>query len=338
MQQIIGELLSNKTEILPRLKEMENSLPELIIYYVKLRACDAVLYSSAILRIAQIHYSIYNPDCYPSNIEEDIISAECIISAEDVLHKISSESPQFVYNFHGNVENISTVGRDYNHPISIGERIELNETFNLAPLVLLQLINNENSDIRKSAIEALGEIGDASAISALLCLMKDSDPTIRLKSIESLSQITFNSKSTVFIESLMLSLQDADYKIRSAAVEIIGKTGDSSYEDTLIQMLQDESIDVRASAARALGHLRDMSSISDLTQEIDLLVERISQDGDFDMTMKDEILKNLSSQTGQNFRKRLLNALKSGGVEALKNSLPLSSAVIAFMEGLQLEE
>jgi HEAT repeat protein len=90
---------------------------------------------------------------------------------------------------------------------------------------------------RKLAAEALGKIGDAGAIPALL-----------------------------------IAVEDNHSVVRNAVADALGKVGDASVMPALMTMLKDESVEVRQTAAVALGELGGHNNIP-LTPFLDLLAD-----------------------------------------------------------------
>ena len=54
---------------------------------------------------------------------------------------------------------------------------------------LIELLNDEDSFVRKSAINAIGEVGSEAEIPLLVKLLKDKDSSIKLSAIDALGEL-----------------------------------------------------------------------------------------------------------------------------------------------------
>ncbi|MDW8071139.1 MAG: HEAT repeat domain-containing protein, partial [Anaerolineae bacterium] len=91
---------------------------------------------------------------------------------------------------------------------------------------LSRALRDENWRVRWAAAKALGKLGDAQAVPALLA-----------------------------------ALQDEDWRVRVAAAEALGKLGDAQAVPALIAALRDEDADMRRAAVEALGKLGDAQAV-----------------------------------------------------------------------------
>lgn len=93
-----------------------------------------------------------------------------------------------------------------------------------------------NSDVRKNAASALGDLGDERAV-----------------------------------EPLIEALKDEDKYVRKSAAEASGKLGDERLVEPLIEALNDEDWFVQEKAAAALGKMGDTRAIGPLARLIESL-------------------------------------------------------------------
>ncbi|MDD3566085.1 MAG: HEAT repeat domain-containing protein [Methanothrix sp.] len=129
----------------------------------------------------------------------------------------------------------------------------------VAPLT--DVLRDGASELRVSAAQALGNIGDPQAIGALTYVaQKDGDPKVREAAKEALEKI--GDPRTV--DQLIEALKDEDGLAREGAVTALGETGDPRAIDPLIEALKDEDWLVRSSAARALGEIGDARAVAPL--------------------------------------------------------------------------
>lgn len=144
-------------------------------------------------------------------------------------------------------------------------QVELGEKEAAISFLLLRL-ENENEDVRREAIIALGGLGNASetVISALLLRLQDEDSKVRRLAAQALL-ISKNTSETV-ISALVLRLKDADNFVRRSAAQALGRSGNTSEAVVSALLLRLEDGDngdksVCAWAAEALGWLKNASEV-----------------------------------------------------------------------------
>jgi len=123
---------------------------------------------------------------------------------------------------------------------------------------LLQELKHSDSEVRRSAVEVLGRLGDSRAVEPLLAALADSSSTVRESAAAALGQ----SGDPRAVESLIANLGDFG-RSSDAAVEALVELGDIAVAP-LIKALQVPNEKVRASAARALGCLGNSRAIDSL--------------------------------------------------------------------------
>ncbi|NES05224.1 MAG: NACHT domain-containing protein [Okeania sp. SIO2F4] len=126
---------------------------------------------------------------------------------------------------------------------------------------LLDLLKDENSDVRNSAVDALRELGNSSedVVKALLDLLWDDNHFVRLTAVLTLGELANSSEDVV--KALLNLLEDENSSVRSTAALALSNLGNSSEEvvKALFSLLWDDSSRVRLSAAEALGNLGNSS-------------------------------------------------------------------------------
>jgi HEAT repeat protein len=129
-----------------------------------------------------------------------------------------------------------------------------------------------SADARKAAAEALGEKGDARAISPLIEALKDSNILVRDKAEEALGKIEGGSAVGPLVEILREKrsfLRQLFSDTRGRAVRLLREMGDASAVEPLIEMLKDEGDFVgRALAAELLGRIGDPRAIDPLAEAL----------------------------------------------------------------------
>lgn len=119
---------------------------------------------------------------------------------------------------------------------------------------LLGALADKDPRIRGAAAEALGEVGDASAVEALgKSLTADTDSDVREAIAEALGEIG----SPTAIPALRAGLRDSDDDVREAVVDALGAIGGPDAERVLRQALSDPDEDVRDAAAAALAKMKE---------------------------------------------------------------------------------
>lgn len=117
---------------------------------------------------------------------------------------------------------------------------------------LLNLLRNEdNAGLRNSAAEAVVRLGSAPS-SLLVRLVDDQDADVRKFVIDAMGSIG----DSVFVPSLLHALNDPEVNVASAAAEQLGALGDTGVAEQLMQavLLRDDLL-FRFSALGALGLL-----------------------------------------------------------------------------------
>lgn len=118
--------------------------------------------------------------------------------------------------------------------------------------VLIALLQDDNPDIRRTAAESLGKIGDQSALPAVLPLLSDPMPAVRAAAAQALGRMASPTDEAV-ISGLSRLLADPDDGVRQAAALAIG---DIEPPPRLMvgmaDLLRSSHVQVRRAAVRAL--------------------------------------------------------------------------------------
>ena len=138
---------------------------------------------------------------------------------------------------------------------------------------ILQQGADRQDPVYLSALVALSQLGDVSALDHLTTWLRQGDSLMRRGNLETL----VGSYTARQIESRISAQSGEEGYIRQAAVEALGRFDSIRPVDLLITRLSDGSIFVRRGAARALGRLgsRDI-------RVVELLIARLN-DGDSDV-------------------------------------------------------
>ena len=132
---------------------------------------------------------------------------------------------------------------------------------------IVKCLKDENSKVRSAAVQALGNLGNASepVVEAILALLEDDDLQVRRSAVQVLGNL--GNASETLVQALLGLLQDNnnDLVMRYFAVEALGNLGRNSevVEQALLGLLQDNNNDLvmRYFAVEALGKLGDTSEV-----------------------------------------------------------------------------
>ncbi len=152
-------------------------------------------------------------------------------------------------------------------------------------------LKDQDPEIRHSAAEALGKVGQPGGSAALLEALGDPDHRVRAASVwaigrvaagevqvgirvagllddssEEVKQVAAQTlgdfqSTPVLVERLIASLQSADVSTRRAAVSALASIEASAAYPALVAVLHDEDVAVRQGAVSALGELADSRAI-----------------------------------------------------------------------------
>ncbi len=128
---------------------------------------------------------------------------------------------------------------------------------------LIVALDDSNPGVRAGAARALGKIGDARALSALIFrLQHDSHAEVRKSAVWALHMGEAHA-----IDALVRALHDEDEWVRFGAVIVLSKIGEPAVEP-LIGALRDPFPLVRANAAETLGRIGDKRAGDGLAQTL----------------------------------------------------------------------
>ena len=118
--------------------------------------------------------------------------------------------------------------------------------------VLIALLQDSNPEIRRTAAESLGKIGDPSSVSGVLPLLTDPVTAVRAAAAQALGRIATPEHEAV-IAGLGRSLADPDERVRQAAALAIGDIEPSPSQLTSVpDLLRVSDVRVRRTTVRAL--------------------------------------------------------------------------------------
>jgi HEAT repeat protein len=162
---------------------------------------------------------------------------------------------------------------------------------------LIEALKDEDSDVCRNVVLALGEIGDARAVDALIEALKDEDSYVRKNSIDALVEIA--KKDLGVVDKLIKALKDEDSDVRRSVAWALDGIGWKPRNDEekvlyyiakrdwgrcvemggtavefLIERLKDKNSYVRENVAWALGAIGD-------ARAVDSLIKTLKDDDNF---------------------------------------------------------
>jgi HEAT repeat protein len=127
------------------------------------------------------------------------------------------------------------------------------------PAIVAVLANDKETYVRLEAVGALGNFDEPVAIEALIrALNQDADARVRAEAARSLGGIGNPATGAALAHALA---GDAEGQVRNLAAEALGKVGDTNAVPALIATLNDPYEDARVLAAFALADLRDRRAV-----------------------------------------------------------------------------
>ncbi|MEG4013670.1 MULTISPECIES: HEAT repeat domain-containing protein, partial [unclassified Microcoleus] len=130
---------------------------------------------------------------------------------------------------------------------------------------LLKLLEHSDSDVRRMVADALGKIRDVQAIPGLLKLLEHSDSDVSIIAAETLGKV----RDKKAIPGLLKLLEHSDYYVSIIAAETLGKIGDVQAIPGLLKLVEASDSSVRSSAAGALGKIGDVQAIPGLLKLVE---------------------------------------------------------------------
>jgi HEAT repeat protein len=127
--------------------------------------------------------------------------------------------------------------------------------------VLIALLQDESPEVRTTAAESMGKIGDRTALPAVLPLLHDPMPVVRATTAQALGRMASSADEAVIME-LSRALEDPADTVRQAAALAIGDIEPSPRQlSTVADLLRSSDAHVRRAAVHALLAL-DTSQIA----------------------------------------------------------------------------
>ncbi len=123
--------------------------------------------------------------------------------------------------------------------------------------LLMSRLKTRSAEVRTYILQALGKVGDESALPVILDAAGDSDSAIRRFAVSALADLG----DMRAVDTLIGALNDSETDIRVAAATALGRFREKRSEDALIAFLDDEEISIRAQSVISLGNLRSNQAL-----------------------------------------------------------------------------
>lgn len=195
----------------------------------------------------------------------------------------------------------------YRSKVPLMERIARFGSAEIADL-LKEIRNDQDSDIIKEAVLALGKIGDSKSFKSLLLLLRDKDtnPQVRIKTIEALGFMGRKEAVEPLVTLLATLLKDDDKYTRQTIVKALAQINDDLAIPALISVLQKDNYEyARSDAAKALGNTSNRGAIPALLQSLN----------DSDSSVRRESRAALVKMTDASLVQQYIHALLNEGEE-----------------------
>ena len=127
---------------------------------------------------------------------------------------------------------------------------------------IINSLTEKSWRIRMYSTKILGEIGDLNTIETVFKLIEDENGNVRKAAIDAL----INFKSDKVIEMAKSSLKNSNWKIRRTGVKLLIRVGSKDSINSLISCLDDDDVYIKSWAAMALGKIKDVDSIEPFIQ------------------------------------------------------------------------
>jgi HEAT repeat protein len=130
--------------------------------------------------------------------------------------------------------------------------------------LLLELLHDERPEMRRTAAESLGKIGDRESTDSILPLVQDPVEAVREASVTAMGRIKPPATDTI-VALLAQALEDPVESVKQAAVIAIGEIEpDPRFLEPIVGLLRSSNAATRKAAARALLQIDSSQSVSSL--------------------------------------------------------------------------
>jgi len=120
-----------------------------------------------------------------------------------------------------------------------------------ATALLVGLLTDQSPEVRRTAAESIGKIGEGSAVSAVMPLLRDPSALVRATAAKALGRIGAGASQEV-VPGLIRSLSDPDEAVRRAAAQALGEVDPpAALLAQALELLRAPDVHVRRAAVLA---------------------------------------------------------------------------------------
>jgi HEAT repeat protein len=120
------------------------------------------------------------------------------------------------------------------------------------------LSSDADARVRQAAASSLGQLGDLSAVPALIAELKDASAPARFAAVRSLGAL----RAPAAVPALSGLLSDPDPSMRRTAAQMLGQIADPAAKDALNKSLADADEGTRLEVADALARMGDAGGLA----------------------------------------------------------------------------
>lgn len=132
----------------------------------------------------------------------------------------------------------------------------------------VELLKDENEQVRLDAVRTLAFSHDPRALWALIEALRDSSMTVKAEAVKALVKLGEQATGPI-IERLHDAMDEGDYLTARFAAKALGLIGDRKIAPVLLDLLHSEDTFVACEAALALGRLSDTKAVPELIAMLD---------------------------------------------------------------------
>ena len=127
--------------------------------------------------------------------------------------------------------------------------------------LLLELLHDERPEMRRTAVESLGKIGDSHATSSILSLARDPDALVREAMVTTLGRLKPAATEAIVL-LLAQALEDPIKSVRQAAIVAIGEIEPGAQLlEPIVSLLRSSDMTIRSAAVQSLLQVDSSQSI-----------------------------------------------------------------------------
>ncbi len=118
---------------------------------------------------------------------------------------------------------------------------------------LESLLSSDSPHLRRTALDALAQLGQSSALSAVSFAVSDEELEVRLAAVHALGRLSSPATAEEVLPQLLeLAASDANLEVRAAAVQALGRLTDARVLPALRGLLKSDDVALAVAAVEAL--------------------------------------------------------------------------------------